>query len=66
LKPANENIKRTMELVKAMLELADDGDAEREDAGCGVLYGVIRDAGYKIRKRAEAEKAAHMQKGNWR
>lgn len=66
MKPANENIKRTMELVKAMLELADDGDAEREDAGCGVLYGVIRDAGYKIRKRAEAEKAAHMQKGNWR
>lgn len=66
MKPANENIKRTMELVKAMLELADDGDAEREDAGCGVLYGMIRDAGYKIRKRAEAEKAAHMQKGNWR
>jgi hypothetical protein len=66
LKPANENIKRTMELVKSMLELADDGDAEREDAGCGVLYGMIRDAGYKIRKRAEAEKSAHMQKGNWR
>lgn len=66
MKPANENIKRTMELVKAMLELADDGDAEREDAGCGVLYGMIRDAGYKIRKRAEAEKASHMQKGNWR
>ncbi|MCF8027525.1 MAG: hypothetical protein K9K81_04110 [Desulfobacteraceae bacterium] len=55
-----------MELVKAMLELADDGDAEREDTGCGVLYGMIRDAGYKIRKRAEAEKAVHMQKGNWR
>lgn len=49
-----------------MLELADDGDAYREDTGCGVLYGIIRDAGYKIKKTAEAEKAAHIKKGGWR
>jgi hypothetical protein len=66
LKPANENIKRTLRLVKAMLELADNGDAQREDVGCGVLYGIIRDAGYKIKKRAEAEKAVHIKKGDWR
>jgi hypothetical protein len=48
-----------------MLELADNGDAQREDVGCGVLYGIIRDAGYKIKKRAEAEKAAHIKKGDW-
>ena len=65
LKPANENIKRTLMLVKEMLELADDGDARREDVGCGVLYGILRDAGYKIKKAAEAEKASHMKKGEW-
>ncbi len=65
MKPANENIKRTLKLVKAMLELADAGDAHREDAGCGVLYGIIRDAGYKIRKQAETEKAAHVKNGDW-
>lgn len=65
MKPADENIKRTLRLVKAMLDLADAGDSHREDVGCGVLYGIIRDAGYKIRKRAEAEKAAHIKKGDW-
>ncbi|MFW6081752.1 MAG: hypothetical protein ACOC7W_07550 [Desulfosalsimonas sp.] len=48
-----------MKLVKAMLKLADDGDANRQDVGCGVLYGIVRDSGYKIKKAAEAEKQAH-------
>lgn len=65
LKPANENIKRTLKLVKTMLELADAGDAHREDVGCGVLYGIIRDAGYKIKKVAEAEKMSHIEKADW-
>lgn len=65
MKATNENIKKTLELVKAMLKLADEGDAHREDPGCGVLYGIIRDAGYKIKKTAEAEKAAHIKKGDW-
>jgi len=49
-----------------MLDLADKGDAVREDAGCGVLYGVLRDSGYKIRKLAETEKEAHIKKGWWK
>jgi hypothetical protein len=31
-----------------MIRLADQGDADREDTGCGVLYGVLRDAAFKI------------------
>ena len=48
-----------------MLKLADEGDAHREDVGCGVLYGVLRDAGYKIKKVAESEKQNHIKKDRW-
>ena len=62
----DESIKKTLELVKIMLDLADDGDAVREDSGCGVLYGVLRDSAYKIRQLAEAEREAHIRKGWWK
>lgn len=61
----NENIRKTLALVDEMILLADNGDAAREDVGCGVLYGVLRDTAYKLRKLAEAEKKAHQVKGWW-
>lgn len=48
-----------------MLHLADEGDAVREDVGCGILYAVLRDSAYKIKKLAEAEREAHTKKGWW-
>ena len=65
LKACNQNIKKAMEIADQMIRLATKGDAEREDAGCGVLYGVILDAAYRIRKMAEAERQAHRNKGWW-
>lgn len=65
MKPCDENIKKTFDLVDAMLRLADAGDASREDVGCGVLYGVLRDAAYKLQRLAETEKDAHRKKGWW-
>ena len=56
MKPCDEAIKRTLDLMKEMLELADEGDAVREDTGCGVLYGVVRDYAFKIRKLAEEDR----------
>jgi hypothetical protein len=64
-KAANECLKKTLELAAAMLELADAGDAAREDVGCGVLYGVLRDSAYKLQRLAEAEREAHIRKGRW-
>jgi hypothetical protein len=64
-RPCNEKIVRTLELVERMIEVADEGDIVREDAGCGVLYGVLRDSAYKIRRLAEEEKEKHMRKGWW-
>lgn len=65
-KACDENIKKTLKLVEDMLNLADEGDVAREDTGCGVLYGIVRDSAYKIKKLAGAEKEAHIKKGWWK
>jgi hypothetical protein len=58
----NDCLKKTLDLAELMLKLADEGDAVRKDVGCGVLYGVLRDAAYRIKKLAAAEQEAHRKK----
>jgi len=53
------NIERALQLARELLTLADEGDAQRSDVGCGVLFGTVRDCGYKIRALAEAEQDRH-------
>lgn len=65
MKDCNQNILLTLQLVEKMLQLADQGDADREDIGCGVLYGMLRDAAFKIKQLAEVERDAHIRKGRW-
>jgi hypothetical protein len=60
--PSDQCLKRTLEMAERMLRLADAGDAVREDPGCGVLYGVLRDSAYKLKQMAEAERQAHLEK----
>ena len=64
-KPCDQNIKKTLVLADQMIELANIGDADREDVGCGILYGILRDAAYKIKKLAEDERDKHQKKGWW-
>jgi len=61
----NHNIKKTLNLVDEMIRVADKGDIDREDNGCGILYGVLRDSAYKVKKLAEQEKEKHILKGWW-
>ena len=49
MKPCNLHIIKTLKL----------------DNGCGILYGVLRDSAYKLKKLAEEEKQNHMVKGWW-
>ena len=65
MKSCDRNIKRTLQLTEQMIELADIGDADREDTGCGILYGILRDSAYKIKKLAESERSKHQKKGWW-
>ncbi len=65
MKECDKAIQMTFEIVDKMLKLADYGEEVREDDGCGILYSVLRDSAYKIRKLAEAEKEAHIKKGWW-
>lgn len=62
MKPEDEMIKRTIEIAERLREIADEGDAVREDAGCGVLFGVVRDSAYKIKKMAEEELEVHLRR----
>jgi hypothetical protein len=54
-----------LDLARQLLFIADKGDMQREDEGCGVLYGIVRDSAYKIRTQAQQEKEAHRQRGMW-
>jgi hypothetical protein len=65
MRPCNGHILEALELVKKMLLIAEQGDIDREDVGCGILYGVIRDSAYKIKRLADTEKKAHQEKGWW-
>lgn len=65
MRACNKNIQKTLKLVDEMIDLANSGDQERDDVGCGVLYGILRDSAYRIKKVAEQEKNAHVAKGKW-
>jgi hypothetical protein len=65
MKTCNEILGRTLQLTDMMIELADLGDVARKDVGCGVLYGLLRDSAYKIRKVAGQEKEDHISRGLW-
>ncbi len=45
-----KNLNRVMLLCYEMLEIADYGDKNRSDDGSGVVFGLLRDSAYKIRK----------------
>ena len=63
--PQNECLRRTRLLADEMLRVADEGDRYREDESCGILYGVLRDAAYRIRALAEREQKNHVHSGKW-
>lgn len=65
MRPCNRSLEETISLTETMLALSEKGDIAREDDGCGILYGVLRDSAYKIKKMAEAERDAHKKKGKW-
>lgn len=62
---ANENLRRLRRLTNDMVALADEGDRSREDASCGILYGILRDTAYRLRKLTDQECEQHKKAGKW-
>ena len=65
MKPCDKNLKSALKLTDKMIELANKGNSEREDTECGILYGVLLDSAYKLKRLAEKEKENHIKKGWW-
>jgi len=65
MRKCNEHLLETLELARQLTILADEGEADAEDDGCVVLYGVVRDSAYKMRQQAQHEREAHISRGAW-
>ena len=65
MKACNKNIQSTLHLTDQMIELANRGYSECQDSGCMILYGIVLDSAYKMKKIAENEKKEHIRKGMW-
>ena len=61
----NSNIQRVIDLSTKLLYSADQGDMQRDDDSCGVLYGIVRDCAYKMLDAATREQLRHIEKGIW-
>ena len=57
--PYNKHILRALETAKTLMDIANKAEAASDDDGCRILFGVMRDCAYKIRKQAECEYEAH-------
>lgn len=59
MKACDQNIQSAIKLSKQMIALATKGYSECRDTGCMILYGVILDSAYKMKKIAENEIKVH-------
>lgn len=56
----DKHLQKSLELVKELIILADEGESDSQDNGCRNLYGIIRDCAYKIKAQAESETKKHV------
>ena len=56
----NEHLLELIRLTQEMMALADEGDRDRIDDSCGIIYGILRDSAYRLRKIAREECEKHV------
>ena len=57
-------ITEARKLAEKMLKIAERGFLNCDEDSCMLLYGVIRDCGYKIRRTVEQERLDVQRKGD--
>ncbi len=65
MEKCNQHILEALDLSRKLFILSDEGEYDAEDNSCVVLYGIIRDAAYKIRNQSEKERQEHIKQGKW-
>lgn len=62
--PDRTAMTEAMKLAEEMLKIAQKGFLNCDEDSCMLLYGIIRDCGYKIRRTAEQEQLGAQKKGD--
>lgn len=60
---SDRHLMEALRIAQDLIALADQGEADSEDDGCRILYGLMRDCGYRLRREALRERDAHGQDG---
>lgn len=55
----NVHIHRLLDLCEELIELAVEGSDAAEDDGCLLLYGLVQDCAYKMRRAGKDELSVH-------
>lgn len=61
-KPCDLHLQESLKLADRLIALSFQGDQDREDSGCGIIYGVMRDAGFRLKHLVTREIESHRQK----
>jgi len=64
-KACNSFIERAMGLAQELVLLADEGEAVSEDNSCVLLFGIVRDCAYRVRRQAQGERERRRLLGLW-
>lgn len=64
MRNCDRHIEEAIELARQLTILADEGEADAEDDSCMLLYCIVRDCAYKIRKQALQERENHARAGS--
>lgn len=61
----NHNLDELIKISEKLIEISIQGDMDRDDPSCGVLYGIARDTAYKLIEGAQNELEKHKNSGKW-
>jgi|DewCreStandDraft_4_1066084.scaffolds.fasta_scaffold02641_13 hypothetical protein len=53
----NRYLARAARLGRSLIRLADEAERARLDNSCRILYGIVRDMGYRIRRLVSEERS---------